>query len=329
MLQSPTHTVLDEVLCQIHIVVDVVESHFGLNHPELGQMARRVGILCTERRPESVNGSQGRGTQLTFQLPGYGQRSRLAEEIVGIVYLPLVVFLQVIEVLRSHLEHLSGSFAVAGRNNRCMEIEKAVLMEVTMDGHRHVMADTEHRTERVGTQTHVGMRTHILHALPFLLHRIIRTARTQHLYFTGSDLHGLSRTYTLHQFTCHTQARTGRDEFNQFIIKLIRIGHYLYIINRRPIIQSNEMDRLAASPRTHPTFYIDLRTVVFTLQYIYNLYSTNSFHFFPLYDILSFERSHTQHVDFLFCQESPVAPADVLLRQSGKQHAVELHHTVT
>ena len=153
-------------------------------------------------------------------------------------------------------------------------------MEVTMDGHRHVMADTEHRTERVGTQTHVGMRTHILHALPFLLHRIIRTARTQHLYFTGSDLHGLSRTYTLHQFTCHTQARTGRDEFNQFIIKLIRIGHYLYIINRRPIIQSNEMDRLAASPRTHPTFYIDLRTVVFTLQYIYNLYSTNSFHFF-------------------------------------------------
>ena len=84
-----------------------------------------------------------------------------------------------------------------------------------------------------------------------------------------------------------------------------------------------------ATARTHPTFYIDLRTVVLTFQYIYNLYSTNSFHFFHLYDILSFERPHAQHVDLLLCQESPVASTDVLFRQPGKQHAVELHHTVT
>ena len=280
IIQSPTHAVLDEVLCQIHIVTDVVESHFGFDHPKFGQMAWCVGVLRTERRAESINGTQSRGTQLSFQLSGYGQRSRLAEEIVGIVYLSFVVLLQVIEVLRSHLKHLSGSFAVTARNNRCMKIKKAMFMEITMDGHRHVMTDTEHRTERIGTQTHVGMRTHIFHALSFLLHRIIRAACTQHLYFTGLDLHGLSRTYTLHQFTCNTQASPGRDEFNQFIIKLIRIGHYLYIINRRPVIQSDKVDRFAATARTHPTFYIDLRTVVLTFQYIYNLYSTNSFHFF-------------------------------------------------
>ena len=75
-------------------VTDVVESHFGFDHPKFGQMAWCVGVLRTERRAESINGTQSRGPQLSFQLSGYGQRSRLAEEIVGIVYLSFVVLLQ-------------------------------------------------------------------------------------------------------------------------------------------------------------------------------------------------------------------------------------------
>ena len=41
-----------------------------------------------------------------------------------------------------------------------------------------------------------------------------------------------------------------------------------------------------------------------------------------------FEGSHAQHIHFLLCEEAPVAAAEVLLGESCKLYAVELHHTV-
>ena len=41
-----------------------------------------------------------------------------------------------------------------------------------------------------------------------------------------------------------------------------------------------------------------------------------------------FEGSHAQHIHFLLCEEAPVAAAEVLLGESSKLYAVELHHTV-
>ncbi len=40
------------------------------------------------------------------------------------------------------------------------------------------------------------------------------------------------------------------------------------------------------------------------------------------------ESPHAKHFHFLLCEEAPVAAAEVLLGESGKQNAVEFHHTV-
>ena len=45
VVQRILHQVLDEVLGEVHVVVDVVEGHFRLDHPELGEVARGVGVL--------------------------------------------------------------------------------------------------------------------------------------------------------------------------------------------------------------------------------------------------------------------------------------------
>ena len=150
VVECPLYTILDEVFLEVHQVVHIDEGHLGLYHPELSQVAGRIGVFGTEGGTEGVDGTQGSGSELALKLSADSERSLLAEEIIGIDNLALLVLLQVVEVLGGHLEHLSGTLTVAGGNQRCMEIEEAMLVEIVMDGHRHVMTDAHHGSERIG-----------------------------------------------------------------------------------------------------------------------------------------------------------------------------------
>ena len=68
VVQSILDQVFQHFLCQIHVVVDVVEGHFRLNHPELGQVAGSVGVLSTEGGSKSINLAQCCGGQFAFEL---------------------------------------------------------------------------------------------------------------------------------------------------------------------------------------------------------------------------------------------------------------------
>ena len=46
---------LQERLGEVHVVVQIGEGDFGLDHPELGEVPRRVRVLRPERRPEGVD----------------------------------------------------------------------------------------------------------------------------------------------------------------------------------------------------------------------------------------------------------------------------------
>ena len=46
---------LEEALRQVRVVVEVREGDFRLNHPELGQVARGVGVLRPEGGAEGVD----------------------------------------------------------------------------------------------------------------------------------------------------------------------------------------------------------------------------------------------------------------------------------
>ncbi len=73
--------VFQEVLGQVHVLVDVDERHFRLDHPELRQVAGCVGVLGTECGSEGVDGPQGGGSKLTLELAADGQGCGLAEEV--------------------------------------------------------------------------------------------------------------------------------------------------------------------------------------------------------------------------------------------------------
>ena len=73
VVESPTYTILDEVLFEVHQFFLVEECHFGFNHPEFSKVTWGVAVLGTERRTESVDGSECCGSEFAFELTTYGE----------------------------------------------------------------------------------------------------------------------------------------------------------------------------------------------------------------------------------------------------------------
>src|SRR5580765_6489528 len=81
MFQHIANDELQEFFCKRHIVFQLVEGHLRLDHPELGQMARRFAVLRPKRRAEGVNLRESQGEDLSFQLSAYGEEGGPAEKI--------------------------------------------------------------------------------------------------------------------------------------------------------------------------------------------------------------------------------------------------------
>ena len=86
-----------------------------------------------------------------------------------------------------------------------------MLVEVGVDSHRHVVADTHHGTEGIGTETKVSILTHVLEALSLLLHRIVIAAETINFDGITLNLNSLSLALALHQSTDSTDTSTGSN----------------------------------------------------------------------------------------------------------------------
>ena len=179
-------------------------------------MARRVTVLRTEGRAKGVDGTQGSSAELTLELTAHGEVGLTSEEVF--VVLHLTALGHTVKVKSSHLKHRTGTLSIAGCDQRRVEVVKAMVMEILMDGDGHVMANAEDSTKSIGAQTQVSVLTHILEALSLLLHRIVAWATTVELQFGSLDLAGLSFALALDELTGSTDARTGSDALEQFLI---------------------------------------------------------------------------------------------------------------
>ena len=150
-----------------------------------------------------------------------------------------------------------------------------MLMEIGVDSHCHIVADTHHGTKGIGTQTHMSVLTHSLEALTLLLHRIIITTETINHQISGLNLAALSCTLTFHQCTLSTDTSTCSNIFQQLLVKLRGVNHNLHIIDGRTIVQCNEVDCLGRTVCTHPTFHTNFLSVFRALQHVNDL---DSFH---------------------------------------------------
>ena len=86
--------------------------------------------------------------------------------------------------------------------------------------------------------------THVFKRLSFLLHGIVAAASTVDFDLCGLDFSGLSRALTFHQRTFYAKASTGGDEFEQFAVKLLNVGHNLHVLDGRSVVEGDELTLL-------------------------------------------------------------------------------------
>ena len=110
-----------------------------------------------------------------------------------------------------------------------------------MDSHRHVVANTEYRTEGVRARTKVGNGAQILHAQSLLLQGIfLGVCRAIHLQLGQLNLHRLTGTLALHQRTRSRDTRTRGNGLQLLFREVSKVNHNLYILDGRAVVQRNE-----------------------------------------------------------------------------------------
>ena len=151
-----------------------------------------------------------------------------------------------------------------------------MLMEIGMDSHCHVVTDTHHSTESVGTQAQMSILTHILKALALLLHRIIGAAGAIDFNAFALNLTGLTLGGTFHKGADYTDAGTCRDEFQFLFANGSRVNDHLHVLDGRAIVEGNKVNGFGTAMRTHPAFHANFLAVFCVLQDINDFCSVHN-----------------------------------------------------
>ena len=69
LLQRVLENPLEEPLGQVHVVGQLVEGDFGLDHPELGEVPRGVAVLGPEGGAEGVDFAERAGEDFALSWP--------------------------------------------------------------------------------------------------------------------------------------------------------------------------------------------------------------------------------------------------------------------
>src|SRR5699024_6379670 len=147
------------------------KSDLRLDHPELGGMSCRIGILRPESRSEGVYVAESKGKGLRLQLPADGETCLLAEELSAVIDLAVFCLWQIFHVQRGHPEHLAGAFTVTAGDDRRVNIDEVIVLEKLVDRIGHQGSDPEYRGKSIAPRTQVGDLTHKFHGMAFFLQR--------------------------------------------------------------------------------------------------------------------------------------------------------------
>ena len=123
MFHGVPNNITNELFSQIHIILKIIEGHLWLDHPKLGQVSGSIAVLCTKGWAECIDLTKGRGSQFSFELTTHRQMGRAPKKIFFKIYLSVFrTRSSAIERERGNAKHLTGSFGIAGSNDRGMEI---------------------------------------------------------------------------------------------------------------------------------------------------------------------------------------------------------------
>ncbi len=170
LVQHGLHNELEEVLFNVHQLVEIAERDFRLDHPELGSMRLGIAVFCAEGRSKGVDLGKCHGEGFALKLTGDSKGRGLAEEILRGILGTLVCG------QRGHREGVAGAFCIVAGDQRGVHIDIAAVLEIGVDGHGSHGTDAEDRLEQTGPRTQIGDFTEELNRVALGLKRIVLRA---------------------------------------------------------------------------------------------------------------------------------------------------------
>src|SRR5256885_1380872 len=237
-LERPRDEVADEFLLQLHIVVGVVPGDFGLDHPELGEVPARLGLLGAERGPETVHLAVRRRCGLDVQLARLRQVRRAQVEVLG-------------------REQVPGGFADRSREDRRVHQHEAALAAKVADRLNHFVAHPGDRHLAAAAQPQVPVLEQEGGAVLFWRDWEV-VARPEDLQVGGRELDAAGRARVDAHHARHLDGRLLREPGERLPgrIRDVLFGeHDLQIA--RAVAQRHERDLAARARGHHPAAHPD------------------------------------------------------------------------
>ena len=251
--------VLDKLLGQVHVVGDVVKGHLGLNHPELAQVALGIGVLGAESGAEGIYLADGGGAELALELAADGERGGLAEEVAAVVDGAVVGAGHVGEGQGGHLEHGSGSLAVARGDERGVEVVEALVLEEAVHGVGQGAADAQDGAEGIGARAQVGYLAQELERVAFLLQGIlVGIGGAVDLEGVGLYLDRLAAALRLHEPAGDVDRRAGGDAAQVVVAEAVHVEDYLQVADSAAVVERYKLYVFIAAAGAYPAAHIYL-----------------------------------------------------------------------
>ena len=149
MLEGVSDAEFEIGLGALHVVFEVGEGEFRLDHPEFGEVARGVGVFGAECGAKGVNIGEGAGHDFPFKLARNCEESGFAKKILGVIF-PFSK--------SRHTEHLAPSLTVRSGNDGSLNVEKSFLLEKKMGCKSERISHSSDRSLRICSGAQVGDR---------------------------------------------------------------------------------------------------------------------------------------------------------------------------
>ncbi len=179
-----------------------------------------------------------------------------SEEILCVVDLALIVSGKVVEIESGYLKHRSGSFRITARNERCVDIHEAVVMEESVYGISRLAPYTERGAECICPCAQMGILPEILSAHLVLLKRISLFHAADYLCLISVHFERLFRAGRDQKLSAHQNGSSYRSIGKDLVIvcgELIGLYNDLQVLKAAAVIYLQESKILALTGRFYPT----------------------------------------------------------------------------
>ena len=262
MLHHVGNDIADHFLGQRHVVKQIGEGDFRLDHPEFRGVALGVALFRAEGRAEGIDVAEGGAEGFHVQLAGNRQAGGLAEKVLGKVHLSVLRAGRIGGVQGRHPEHFARALGVAGGDQRGMHVDKVLLSEESVNRLGRQRADLEHGVEGVRPRTEMGLGAQVFKGVALFLQRIVRRAQADHFHAFRVQLKGLFELRRPYQRPFHVDRAAQGNPGNIGVIRHGAVADHLQVLKEGTVVHFDEGEGVAGADRAYPAADTDFGAVL-------------------------------------------------------------------